>query len=102
MRVNRHEADSGRAISVMDFEMRTFRAHFDAESHIRFDVPSMLNGISKGSRYRLIAAGRPWGRAPLKYPLPAISGCNGISKNIDIFGNINTLVPNNRPVLKLR
>lgn len=96
MGVNRHETDSGRAISVMDFEMRTFRAHFDAASHIRFDVPSMLNGISKGSRYRLIAAGRPWGRAPLKYALPAIPGSNGLSKNINILSPINTIIRRHR------
>lgn len=53
MGVNRHEADSGRGASAMDFEMQTFRVHFDAESHIRFaDVPSVLNGIMY--RYRLI------------------------------------------------
>jgi len=35
--------DSGRAVSAMDFEMRTFRVHFDATSHIRFDAPSILS-----------------------------------------------------------
>lgn len=53
MVANRHEVDSGRVASAMDFEMRTFRAHFGDASHIRFaDVPSVFNGIMY--RYRLI------------------------------------------------
>lgn len=41
--------DSGRAEAAMDFEMRTFGAHFDVASHIGFDVVSILKFLRLAS-----------------------------------------------------
>lgn len=72
--------DSGSAVSAIDFEMRTFRAHFGTASHISSDALSILSllGVdAEADRCGMQISGRA-----LPLPLQHLLGSFRVASNL--------------------